>query len=117
MMETIEQRKMYRVPFRTQRCIVPLSGFYEWDRKVDPPIPYYITPKNGQFFLFAGLWEPGGEATGGVPTFTIITSPANKFLGWLHHRIPVSIAPRDREKWLDDDTTLEELREMVQTKE
>jgi putative SOS response-associated peptidase YedK len=36
-----------------------------------------------------------------VDTVAIVTAPASRDLAVLHHRVPVTIAPQDFERWLD----------------
>ncbi len=53
-------------------------------------------------FTLAGLWENWKDPDSGewVRTFTIITTEANDLVAKLHDRMPVVIAPEDRERWL-----------------
>jgi len=99
--EVIDERPAFRAAFPSQRCLVPGSGFYEWETKGTRRQPYRITPRGGALFAFAGLsekWTPeGGEP---VETFAIITSRANKLLSEVHDRMPVIIAPADHQRWL-----------------
>ena len=41
---------------------------------------------------------PNGEETDSV---AIVTAPASRDLAALHHRVPVTIAPEEFERWLD----------------
>ena len=77
------------------RSIAP-DGYYEWSQSEARKRPYFIHPRNGQPFGFAGLAEtwigPNGEE---LDTVAIVTAPASADLAVLHHRVPVSIAPDD----------------------
>ncbi len=99
--ETLEEKPAYRAAFRAQRCLVPASGFYEWQAKDANKQPYKIALRNGAPFAFAGLWErwapQGGEP---VETFAIITTQANKLVSEVHERMPMIIAPVDYQRWL-----------------
>ena len=100
--EAIDDKPVFRTAFRAQRCLVPASGFYEWQTsRADRRRPYRIALRSRTLFGFAGLWEKwvpeGGEP---VHTFTIITTRANKLVSEVHERMPVIIAPADYQRWL-----------------
>jgi putative SOS response-associated peptidase YedK len=104
--ETLEQKPAYRTTFDGQRCLVPASGFYEWQTKGAKNQPYKIAPRNRGLFAFAGLWERWAPEVGEpVRTFTIITTQSNKLLREVHDRMPVIIAPGDYQRWLTAPTT------------
>ena len=64
--------------------------------------PYFIHRRDGALFGIAGLAEtwigPNGEE---LDTVAIVTAAASADLAVLHHRVPVTIAPGDFERWLD----------------
>jgi len=64
--------------------------------------PHFIHRRDGRPFGLAGLAEtwigPNGEE---LDTVAIVTAPASADLAVLHHRVPVTIAPDDFERWLD----------------
>jgi putative SOS response-associated peptidase YedK len=99
--EVLEDKPVFRTLFQQQRCLVPASGFYEWQTKVAKKQPYKIGLRNGAQFAFAGLWEKWVPEIGEpVETFTIITTRANKLVSEVHRRMPVIIAPADYQRWL-----------------
>ena len=99
--ETLEEKPAYRAAFLTQRCLVPASGFYEWQTKGGKSRPYKIALRNGALFAFAGLWEKWTPEHGEpVETFAIVTTSANKLVSEVHERMPVIIAPADYQRWL-----------------
>jgi putative SOS response-associated peptidase YedK len=55
--EGIESKPVYRKPFRMQRCLVPATGFFEWDKKEMPSQPWYFRLKQEDLFAFAGLYD------------------------------------------------------------
>src|SRR3954447_21793786 len=77
--EGIEAKPAYRKPLRSQRCLVPASGFYEWDKSVKPSVPHYFTVTDAPLFAFAGLYDAWTNPTTGetIQTYTIITTEAN----------------------------------------
>ncbi len=99
----VAEKPSYRNAFKRRRCIVPASGFYEWqkgDGKTKTPM--FIHPKDAEVFGLAGLWEvwhsPDGDE---VRTFTIITTDANDFMRPIHDRMPVILRPADYDQWLE----------------
>ncbi len=106
--EGIEDKPAYRKPLRSQRCLVPATGFYEWTKPVGSKekIPYHVRLKGldggPQLFALAGLYDiwrgPDGKE---LKTYTIVTTEANELIKPLHERMAV-ILPRELEEaWLD----------------
>ncbi len=105
--EGIENKPAYRKPFRMQRCLVPATGFYEWDKKQKPSQPYYFRLKNEGMFAFAGLYDVWVNPKDGheVTSYTIITTQANGVVGQVHPRMPVILRRDAEDAWLNPDTT------------
>lgn len=100
--ETIRDKPSYRDAFRYRRCLVPASGFYEWDRTAFPRQPYYFFPSAGDFMAIAGIWEHWLHPSGSeILSVSLITTAANREVGKIHHRMPVLLEQRDWAKWLD----------------
>jgi putative SOS response-associated peptidase YedK len=105
--EEIELKPAFRKPFKTQRCLVPASGFYEW-KQVGPKekIPYYVHLRSSQLFAFAGLYDVWKDAEGyPIKTYTIITVNPNKIVGDIHNRMPALLSAEDEDKWIDSSLT------------
>jgi putative SOS response-associated peptidase YedK len=95
--ETVATLPMFRAAFQARRCVVPVSGFHEWQR-VPVKQPCYIRRADRCPMLLAGLWEPSnGEAP---PTFAIITTTPNQFMEAMHDRMPAVLEPECVERWL-----------------
>jgi putative SOS response-associated peptidase YedK len=103
--EGIESKRVYGKPFRTQRCLVPATGFFEWDKAVKPSQPYYFKLKHEAMFAFAGLYDVWQDPKTGkeVQSYTIITTEANRVVGKIHHRMPAILQRKDEEAWLNPD--------------
>ena len=99
--ETVEEKPSFRHAFRSRRCLIPASGFYEWKRENGRKQPYYIRVKSGLPMAFAGLWEqwnsPDGEK---VLTCAILTVSANALMEEIHQRMPVIVPPSNAGEWL-----------------
>ena len=86
-----------------RRCLVPASGFYEWQKREGKrKQPYLLRPRNGGIVAFAGLWETWMGADGSeIDTACILTTAANDTVAPIHNRMPVIVAPGDFERWLE----------------
>ena len=100
--ETIREKPAFKNAIRRRRCLVPADGYYEWQVRDDRKRPYFIHRRDGAPIGLAGLAEtwigPNGEE---LDTVAIVTAPASADLAELHHRVPVTIAPGDFDRWLD----------------
>ena len=100
--ETVANTPSFREPFKSQRCLIPADGFYEWQRNGKAKQPYCFEVNDGQLFAFAGLWDrwmnPQGEP---IESCTILTTTPNSLLADIHDRMPVILRPDDYELWLD----------------
>ncbi len=99
--ETIAEKPAFREAFAHRRCIVPVSGFYEWRRRGGRSEPYHFTAPGDRLLGLAGLWErweyPGGEV---LESCSVLTVPANRLMRRIHHRMPVILPADAYERWL-----------------
>jgi putative SOS response-associated peptidase YedK len=95
--ESIAERPAFRDAFRQWRCLVPASGFYEWQTIAGQKHPWYLRPRGAQLFGLAGItsrWK-------GVRSVSLITTAPNSLMEAIHDRMPVIVAPEDYAHWLD----------------
>ncbi len=102
--------------------MIPASGFYEWEKRGTERLPFHIHRKDGEMMAFAGLYsfytrpESGETAT----SFTVVTTPTNKFMERLHDRIPLIFGSIDDELWpvwLDPRTKFDQVEQHVKSRE
>ena len=109
--ERVADGPMWRGAFKSRRCIIPASGFYEWTGPKSARIPHYFTASDGRPLAFAGLWDnwrdPEGED---VLSATIIVGPANEWMSAYHDREPVILDWRDATAWMRGDNPASLLR-------
>ena len=101
--EGILEKPAFRDAMKYRRCLVPASGFYEWQRtQGKTKQPWWIAPADNTVVAFAGLWETWSDRTAGgeVDSGCIVTTPANDVVAPIHDRMPAVIAPADFETWL-----------------
>lgn len=116
--ETVFVRPAFRFAARHQRCIVPVTGFYEWHDCLGKKYPFFITAPEGRPFFIAGIqnrWRnPATDET--IPTFCLLTTDANELLAKIHNlkkRMPVILAPTQANLWLDPTTPIETLKSLL----
>ncbi|HME48536.1 SOS response-associated peptidase [Mycobacterium sp.] len=106
----------FRSSAKTKRCLVPMTGWYEWRANPDTPAgkrarktPFFMTPGDDNLICMAGLWsvwKPDKEAAP-LLSCTIITTDAVGPLAEIHDRMPLMVDERDWDHWLDPDTPLD----------
>jgi putative SOS response-associated peptidase YedK len=102
--ESAAEKPYFRNAFRSRRCVVPATGFFEWKGEPGRKQPFAITAADQPLFAFAGLWESWHDRSKpdapALETFTILTTEPNEAVAAIHDRMPV-ILPADRvQDWL-----------------
>ena len=107
--ETVTEKLSFRNQVSRHRCIIPISGFYEWDRS-DPKtkVPYYVTREDGHLMLVAGIWA-SSPALEGRHTFSLITRESVDDLLHIHNRSPVELTSYDAFEWMSNEVAPLEL--------
>jgi len=89
--DTVLDRKMFKDSVMNRRCVVPTSGFYEWDKAKNKIA--FSAPESKVLYL-AGFWKND--------RFIIITTQANNSVADVHARMPLVLEPGEIENWLFD---------------
>ena len=114
--ESVMKKPAFRNAFRYRRCLIPASGFYEWQKRDGKKQPRFITLKDTDLFAFAGLWErwknPEDESEV-IESCTIITTDSNKLVKPLHDRMPAILEKPNYERWLSRQTPDRELEALL----
>jgi putative SOS response-associated peptidase YedK len=100
--ETIFESKLYKKAIVQRRCLVPVSGFFEWKREGTNKRPFKIYLKDSPIMSLAGIWT--AWRAGSVEeqrSFSILTTAANDFMSQIHDRMPVILDPKQFDEWLD----------------
>ncbi len=99
--ETLAEKPMFRAAFKSRRCIVPASGFYEWTGGKGHKIPHYFSSAKEEPLALAGLWElwrdPKGEE---ILSATIVVGAANGWMSRFHDRMPILLSWSDAKAWI-----------------
>jgi putative SOS response-associated peptidase YedK len=111
--EAVAGRPFFRSAFRRNRCLIPVSGYYEWRQRRIGKQPYYFTARDGSPALtIAGLWDEWQDKETGrslKSCIMIITEP-NTYVARVHNRMPALLVERDYEPWLSGKGGLELLK-------
>lgn len=92
--------RMYRRAWQQRRCVVPMNGYYKWDRQSSPRRPYFIQRQDGDILFALGLWSRWGEE---LDSFALLTFPNRAIPSPLTPDGPVFL-PADRmQDWFDAD--------------
>lgn len=115
--ETVSTAPAFRSAFQRRRCIVPVSGYYEWKKITEmSKQPFYFTSTDGEPLMLAGLWESWRGKTDDAPaveTFTIITTTPNEAAAKVHDRMPVILDATAFSRWLDPGVPADQVRDVL----
>jgi putative SOS response-associated peptidase YedK len=98
--DRIQTAATYREPFKTRRCLIPTTGWYEWQKR--PPMikrPFHFQPK-AQPFAFGGVsdrWKGDGRE---IISFSIVTTAATSSTAPYHDRMPLVLDESQFEDWM-----------------
>lgn len=108
--ETMAEKPTFRTAFKKSRCIIPISGYYEWKKSADTKKqPIYITTSNKELLYLAGLCEPSTRSA------TVVTRAAYGALKEIHDRQPIPLNQAQLQAWLNPTTDPDDLLELTQS--
>lgn len=111
--ETAEEKKTFRQSLFTSRCVVPSTGFYEWDEQKKK----YLFRLHGEQTLYmAGI----SKEYDGIQRYVILTTAANDSMKDVHHRMPIILTRDKLQMWIYDtdaaiDYLYSEMPQLVRT--
>ncbi|MDR3667075.1 MAG: SOS response-associated peptidase family protein, partial [Ignavibacteriaceae bacterium] len=80
------EKKFWKNTFDRNRCLIPMSAFYEWKKENGKKIPYRIFLKSEDLFFVPALYYL--DESNNISASLITTTP-NEFIKRVHHRMPV----------------------------
>jgi putative SOS response-associated peptidase YedK len=105
--ETVSEKPTFRSAFKSRRCLIPATGYYEWATELgryQTKQPFYISSTNPDqpTLAFAGIWDQWVDQNGeSHQSAALITRPAVDFLATIHHRMPTFLPKHRWEQWLN----------------
>jgi putative SOS response-associated peptidase YedK len=101
--ETLTAKPSFRDAWRQQqRCVIPVSGFYEWEKRGRERLPWLFQHRDGRPLAFAGLWDRWADPIDDsvIESCTVITTTPNARISRIHDRMPVLLEPAAARQWL-----------------
>jgi len=115
--EEVSSSHLYEESYYNRRCLVLCSGFFEWRKVKKEKVPYYISLKDDEMFVFAGIWNETVDLKGQkTRTFSVLTIEANELMATVHNtkkRMPLILSPDDAHKWLQKGLDKETLNSLL----
>ena len=99
--ETVFEKPSFKSAALRHRCLIPASGFYEWQKDGGQSRPYFIHRLDDQPIAMAGIWRESRFADASIATCAILTMDAYPSIAGIHHRMPVMLDPEAWDAWLD----------------
>lgn len=102
--ETVAEKPLFRKPLLASRCVVPTTGFYEWNTAKEKFLFQYADSTVVYLAGLCGIFE-------GQRRYTILTTSPNQAVRAVHNRMPVLLGHDCVRAWLTDtDAAIEMLR-------
>jgi len=98
--ESVADKPSFRDAFRSGRCLVPASGYYEWSGPKGKRQAYWIHPEAGDPIFFAGLHSLWTKGEAPLHSYSVVTRPSEGRLREIHPRMPLVLAADAWEDWL-----------------
>ncbi|NCB07954.1 MAG: SOS response-associated peptidase [Bacteroidia bacterium] len=114
--ETIFEKPSFKNVISSKRCIIPATGYFEWQHNGKNKQPYFISLKNQDAFTFAGVWDLWVNPQSGetLYSYSIITTEANPLLAEIHNtkkRMPVVLPQEIEFDWLTRNLSNEKIKD------
>ena len=103
--ESIAEKPSFKSAFKSRRCLIPATGYYEWATELGqykPKQPFYISNTDKSSIAIAGIYEEwiNPQTSSPVTTAAIITREVAGILKPIHHRMPVILPKSLWSSWL-----------------
>ena len=104
--ETVAEKATFRNAWnKSQHCLIPMAGYFEWKGPKGAKQPYYVTDRDTGCIVTAGLYETWGDDD--RLSCTMITVPADETLSSIHPRMPLMLTPDSATAWLSGDKNID----------
>ena len=109
----MDRLPLFREAFAKRRCLIPATGFYEWQQREDGKQPYRFRRKDLEPSAFAGIWEFARLAGEEILSAAMIVGEPNPLVGGIHDRMPVMLMSENYDRWLGLGSSVVELKALL----
>tara|TARA_B100001250_G_scaffold352854_1_gene325848 strand:+ start:56 stop:700 length:645 start_codon:yes stop_codon:yes gene_type:complete len=109
-LETVLEKKTFKTPFEKRRCIVLMSGWYEWKQEGGSKIPFAFYKQDYEPIKVAGIYNQRSDDS--IEVCILTTSAKNK-LNDVHERMPVVLNEKSIYFWNDIEIDINNLIENI----
>lgn len=109
--ETAAEKPSFRDSWKSHRCAVPASWYYEWqhlpkeDGRSTTSTKYAIQPKDATITYLCGLYR----IENGLPVFVILTREPSPDISHIHDRMPLILPQEVIRDWVNPAVKPEDL--------
>ena len=101
--ETLANKPAFAKACRQRRCLIPCFGFYEWSLdNQGKKIPWFVKRQDNEPLVFGGVWEEWSSESDKIKTCAIVTTPSNRRMSAIHHRLPLILEKNQWDFWLGE---------------
>lgn len=105
--ESLHAKPSFRNAAARQRCLVLVTGFFEWQHTAGQKIPWFIRQKQQELFALGGIFDQwhNPETDRQMNTFSIVTTRANPLMEKIHNtkkRMPVILEQKNEPAWISE---------------
>jgi putative SOS response-associated peptidase YedK len=116
--EEVFSKPSFRDSILKRRCVIPVTGFFEYKNVGKDKVPYYIHPKEHPVFYLAGIYShwTNTASKDEISTFSILTGAANDMMSDIHNsakRMPLMLDREVIEDWISPDLSPVSIKELM----
>jgi len=117
--EEVFDKPSFKSSIVKRRCVIPVTGFFEWKHVGKEKVPYYIHPKDHNVFYLAGIYahwtDPSNDNS--ITSFSILTGQSNELMTSIHnsaYRMPIMLDRNVINDWISPDLSPTSIKELMQ---
>lgn len=103
--ETVFEKPTFKSAALRHRCLIPASGFFEWQKAGKASQPFFIHRLDDAPVAMAGIWRRSTFGDTAIVSCAILTMDAYPSIAGIHHRMPIMLDPAAWDDWLDPKTS------------
>jgi putative SOS response-associated peptidase YedK len=117
--ESLHEKPSFRNAADRQRCLVLVTGFFEWQHAAGQKIPWFIHQKQDKLFALGGIYDHWNEPQTNklINTFSVVTTRANPLMEKIHNskkRMPVILDQQNEHDWISEQLDAEKQKRLLE---